>query len=59
MPFAPNGRTLFFGGGGGSHVVIDPDARVSHAYVMNNCIGTYFDGDRRGATLATALYAAL
>lgn len=59
MPFGPNPRTLFMGGGGGSAVVIDRDARLSMAYVMNNCIGTAFDGDNRAPSLGRALYAAL
>jgi CubicO group peptidase (beta-lactamase class C family) len=59
MPIGPNPRTLFMGGGGGSHVVIDLDARLSHAYVMNNCIGTVLDGDDRGSALGRALYAVL
>ena len=58
-PFGPNPRTLFGGGGGGSHVVVDRDAGLSHAYVMNNCIGSVLDGDDRGMALGRALYAAL
>jgi CubicO group peptidase (beta-lactamase class C family) len=59
MPFGPNPRTLFMGGGGGSAVVIDHDARLSLAYVMNNCIGTAMDGDDRAAALGRAVYAVL
>jgi len=59
MPFGPNPRTLFMGGGGGSAVVIDADARLSLAYVMNHCLGTAMDGDDRAAALGRALYAAL
>lgn len=59
MPFGPNPRTLFMGGGGGSAVVIDADARMSQAYVMNNCIGTALEGDDRAAALSRAVYAAL
>lgn len=59
MPFGPNPRTLIMGGGGGSHVVIDRDARLSHAYVMNNCLGSALEGDNRGISVARALYAVL
>jgi CubicO group peptidase (beta-lactamase class C family) len=59
LPFGPNPRTLFMGGGGGSAVVIDADARLSQAYVMNNCIGTALEGDDRAASLGRALYAVL
>jgi CubicO group peptidase (beta-lactamase class C family) len=59
MPFGPNPRTLCMGGGGGSAVVIDLDARLSLAYVMNNCIASAMEGDDRAASLARALYAAL
>ena len=58
-PVGPNPRTLFMGGGGGSAVLIDRDARLSLAYVMNNCIGSVVEGDDRALSLARALYAAL
>jgi CubicO group peptidase (beta-lactamase class C family) len=58
-PFGPNPRTLFMGGGGGSAVIVDRDARLSMAYVMNNCIGTAFVGDDRAPSLVRAVYAAL
>ncbi len=59
MPFGPNPRTLFGGGGGGSAVVIDHDARLSLAYVMNNCIASAIEGDDRALSLGRALYAVL
>lgn len=59
MPFGPNPRTLFMGGGGGSAVVIDYDARLSLAYVMNNCIRSAIEGDDRAPSLGRALYAVL
>ncbi len=59
MPFAPNPRALFMGGGGGSAVVIDRDARLSFAYVMNNCIASAAEGDDRALSLVRALYAVL
>jgi CubicO group peptidase (beta-lactamase class C family) len=59
MPFAPNPRALFMIGGGGSAVVVDPDARLSLAYVMNNCIGSAYEGDERTISLVRALYSVL
>jgi CubicO group peptidase (beta-lactamase class C family) len=59
LPFGPNPRTLFMGGGGGSAVVVDRDARLSLAYVMNNCLGSALEGDDRAASLGRALYAVL
>ena len=59
MPFAPNSRALFMLGGGGSAVVVDPDARLSLAYVMNNCIGSAYEGDERAISLVRALYSVL
>lgn len=59
IPLGSNPRTLFMGGGGGSAVVIDKDARLSLAYVMNSCLGSTLEGDDRALSLARALYAAL
>ncbi len=59
MPFGPNPHTLFGGGGGGSAVIIDRDARLSLAYVMNNCLGSAVEGDDRALALGRAMYAAL
>lgn len=57
-PMGPNPHTFFWGGWGGSLVVIDPDARLSFAYVMNK-MGSGTMGDTRAAELATALYTSL
>jgi CubicO group peptidase (beta-lactamase class C family) len=59
LSIGPNPRTLFMGGGGGSAVVIDRDARLSMAYVMNNCLGSALEGDDRALSLARSMYAAL
>lgn len=59
MPVGPDPRTLFMGGGGGSAVVIDRDAGLSFAYVMNNCIASAIEGDDRALSLGRALYAVL
>jgi CubicO group peptidase (beta-lactamase class C family) len=50
MPLSPNPNTCFWGGWGGSLVVIDTDAHLSGAYVMNQMAGGLI-GDVRGATL--------
>jgi CubicO group peptidase (beta-lactamase class C family) len=59
MPFGSHPETLFMSGGGGSAVMIDHNARLSLAYVMNNCLGTAVEGDDRALSLFRALYAVL
>lgn len=54
----PNPRTLFWGGWGGSLAIIDLDARMSIAYVMNR-MAPELMGDTRGGELATAAYLSL
>jgi CubicO group peptidase (beta-lactamase class C family) len=58
MPISPNERACFWGGGGGSLAIIDLDARMSIAYVMNR-MGEGTVGDMRGAGLVMAAYMAL
>ena len=58
LPFGPNPRTCFWGGWGGSLVVVDCDARMVVAYVMNR-MGEGTLGDARGASLVMAAYAGL
>jgi CubicO group peptidase (beta-lactamase class C family) len=58
MPLGPNPRTCFWGGWGGSIVVVDLDARMVVAYVMNR-MGEGTTGDERGAAIVGAAYAAL
>jgi CubicO group peptidase (beta-lactamase class C family) len=55
---APNPRTCFWGGWGGSLAIIDVDDRMSFSYVMNR-MGEGTTGDLRGASLLFAAYAAL
>jgi CubicO group peptidase (beta-lactamase class C family) len=50
IPLSPNPRSCFWGGWGGSICVIDVDARISVAYVMNKMAGGLV-GDMRGALL--------
>ncbi len=57
-PVGPNPRTFFWGGWGGSLIVIDLDARVSFSYVMN-LMTTGTMGDKRSIRPARALYEAL
>ena len=58
MPLSPNPRTCFWGGWGGSLVIIDLDARMSVAYVMNK-MGEGTLGDFRGAGIAFAAFGAV
>jgi len=58
FPISPNPRSFYWGGWGGSLAIIDLDARLSIAYVMNRMAGTTL-GDLRGASLAGAVYEAL
>jgi CubicO group peptidase (beta-lactamase class C family) len=58
LPIGPNPRTCFWGGWGGSLVVIDQDARMVVAYVMNK-MGEGTLGDMRGAGIAMAAFDAL
>ncbi len=58
FPISPNPRAFFWGGWGGSLAIIDLDARVSIAYVMNRMEADLL-GDRRGALIAKAVYQSL
>jgi CubicO group peptidase (beta-lactamase class C family) len=52
------GRSCFWGGSGGSLIVIDFEARMTIAYVMNRMIGAPF-GDPRNTRIVKAVYASL
>jgi len=54
-PLSANARTCFWGGWGGSLVVVDLDARMVVAYVMNK-MGEGTLGDFRGIGIAFAAY---
>jgi len=58
MPLGPNPRTFFWGGWGGSMVIIDLDARLSIAFVMNKMVSTT-TGDPRTIRLISAIYRSL
>ncbi|HWJ62496.1 MAG TPA: serine hydrolase domain-containing protein [Acidimicrobiales bacterium] len=53
IPLSPNPRSCFWGGWGGSICVVDVDAGVSIAYVMNKMAGGLV-GDMRGAMVVLA-----
>jgi CubicO group peptidase (beta-lactamase class C family) len=57
MPL-PNPRSFYWGGWGGSLCLVDLDAHVACAYVMNKMSNTTM-GDRRGLDLVAAVYGAL
>jgi CubicO group peptidase (beta-lactamase class C family) len=57
-PLGPNPRTCFWGGWGGSLVIIDMDARMVVSYMMNR-MGEGTVGDFRGAGIAMAAFAGL
>jgi CubicO group peptidase (beta-lactamase class C family) len=57
-PLSPNRRTSFWGGWGGSIVVVDQDARMVIAYMMNR-MGEGTIGDERGIGIVFAAYGAL
>ena len=58
FPISPNPRAFFWGGWGGSLAIVDLDARLSIAYVMNRMEADLL-GDLRGGSIAGAVYASL
>jgi CubicO group peptidase (beta-lactamase class C family) len=58
LPIGPNPRTCFWGGWGGSIVVVDLDARMVVTYMMNR-MGEGTLGDDRGVGILMAAYGAL
>jgi CubicO group peptidase (beta-lactamase class C family) len=58
VPLSPNENVMFWGGWGGSLAIIDLDARVSIAYVMNRMAPGVL-GDLRGGMIVLAAYKAL
>ncbi len=58
MPMSPNDTAMFWGGAGGSTIVVDQPARVCLSYVMNQMKAAIV-GDRRGGGLGKAFYDAL
>ena len=58
MPMGPNENICYWGGYGGSSIVVDLDARVCFSYVMNK-MGDGVLGDARGFGLGEAVYQSL
>jgi CubicO group peptidase (beta-lactamase class C family) len=58
FPVSPNPRAFFWGGWGGSLAIIDLEARVSIAYVMNRMAADLM-GDQRGGSIVIATFQAL
>lgn len=58
MPIGPNPRTFFWGGWGGSTIVMDLDDKVSVSYVMNK-MDAGLVGDTRSVGPTMAFYGAL
>jgi CubicO group peptidase (beta-lactamase class C family) len=56
VPF-PNPNTIYWGGYGGSLIIIDFDARATYSYVMNKMAGTT-TGDMRAFGLLMAMWSA-
>lgn len=54
----PNPNTIYWGGYGGSLIIIDMDARTTFGYVMNKMQPTT-QGDMRGLGLAMAMWTAM
>lgn len=55
----PNSRTCSWGGWGGSMVLVDMDARLTVAYVMNRMINSGSPGDDRAFLIVAAAYEGL
>jgi CubicO group peptidase (beta-lactamase class C family) len=58
MPMGPNPHIAYWGGWGGSSIVVDQDARLCVSYVMNKMFAGLL-GDTRGFSLLQATYGAL
>ena len=54
----PNPNSMYWGGYGGSIIIIDMDARTTFSYVMNKMQGTTV-GDVRGFSMVAAMWRAL
>jgi len=58
LPYLPDGRICFWGGWGGSMIIVDLDRRMTIAYMMN-VMAPGLVGCPRSAALISATYAAL
>jgi len=57
-PLSPNENVCYWGGWGGSVIIVDQDARASISYVMNK-MNTGLTGDMRSANLIGGFYQSL
>ena len=55
VPHLPDGKYAYWGGWGGSSIVVDVDRKISFAYVMNR-MDEGLLGDTRGIDLAIAVF---
>ncbi len=55
VPHLPDGNYAYWGGWGGSSIIVDVDRKISFAYVMNR-MDEGLLGDTRGIDLATAVF---
>ncbi|MCO1658608.1 serine hydrolase domain-containing protein [Pseudonocardia humida] len=58
LPWIPDGRICFWGGWGGSMIIMDLDRRVTISYMMNG-MGPGIIGSTRSAAYTAAIYQAL
>jgi CubicO group peptidase (beta-lactamase class C family) len=58
IPYIPEGRICFWGGWGGSLIVMDTDRRMTFSYMMNK-MGPGIIGSDRSAAYCAAAYGAL
>jgi CubicO group peptidase (beta-lactamase class C family) len=57
VPYLPEGNYAYWGGWGGSSIIVDVDRRISFAYVMNRMAEGLL-GDSRGMNLASTVFSA-
>ncbi len=57
-PYLPQGKIAYWGGWGGSSIIVDTDRNMTIAYMMNRMAEGLL-GDMRGANLITAAYDAV
>ncbi|MHA1473178.1 MAG: serine hydrolase domain-containing protein [Promethearchaeota archaeon] len=58
LPIGPNPNLFYWGGYGGSVIIVDLDAKMSICYVMNKMVST-LTGDPRSTKLIDAVYNSL
>jgi CubicO group peptidase (beta-lactamase class C family) len=55
MPMSPSDSGMFWGGAGGSTIIVDQERRACFSYVMNQ-MASAIVGDKRGGSLGKAFY---